>query len=670
MKRKTFFVCTLLFCFVLAEICFSESVNKPSEALTALDSAINALGVGSYSSANLFAEKAAFFNPLLGDSWYVQALTASFNNEIPNKIIPLLEKALSCEQWIFYNKDAAIALYTRYLCIVKRYDDVVAITQNIGDIAQKIGDITVSTSDNLPSDFFYSRAWAFYGKNDFESARYVLEKATKRFPFEKKFQMLFFQREAMKVPLSPVQEKMALSFLSTLDNSDLESVELINASIPFVASLPERRRLLSSCYAQGVSSPELIANLLEYGLIQESEAFAEVKKFSDSGITFSILLKIGGLFSDSEIVKSFSNYLSTFNGVIVDDENNDNLNELKIFYENGRPVKIIYDENQDGLFDWEISADQGTPNLVTFPKTNSKLYYAKYPTVLKVERNADVFLLNPGKFKWTPIKFSLKSFPTDSSFKFYLPEVKKKSLALTESLLVKNSAVLKRTLDNRPNFIEQVELVDGIPVSSVLAENNRPYAYSVYEKGRLSSRKVDMDKDGSFEAFESYTWNPADKKSKLSRFWIDSNRNGNFEYIENYDVDGGKFTQYQWDYDDDGVIDAEYRLFKDGREQTIFRHPQTGLTCEILSQHGVPLSLSYKGQSKPLIQSKTGNLYWIGKNNLSDSEEEDFSKKLQELYNLSGSSFVTKIINLDSKKVLLIKSGNLYYAEIQGVSEN
>ncbi|MBO8457949.1 MAG: hypothetical protein IAA81_06945 [Spirochaetes bacterium] len=642
-----FFILGLLF-FCTLNI---HADDTDSRALEFLNRAIVSLGRGEYQDAVAYSRNCSLLSPELGDGWYGEALALIAGKQPVYEILAALEKAGSCNRWIFYNKNNCLGQYCRYLAVTTDYETVLEVSGKV-------------SPENTTAELLLARMMAFYGLNRVQDAREVFKTSLDRFPFDTRFLQVFFDREKDTVVNSSdvgfvnlVGEALAKVDLhsGTLDFSD---AKLILSSVYFLPSEEERIRVLRACSANGVSTPEGTLEMLRYGVISGETALEAFKKFSGDGISLEVFLEIPSLLKPGREISLFNEMISGYSGVILRDDNGDGYWDTRITYSKGNPYKIERDKNQDGLRDWILDCDGGTPVSIQMENNGLTGYYKKYPVLEKLEVGENTFLLKPNSLKWTPV--SIKPYAFVSNILFYVPEINEFAPDLTENVLYSHSSVVQRPVSDNPGAREQMELVNGIPVASVFSENNKPYAYCSFRNGFLSSMKIDMDRDGSFEAYELYEADYSTGSSQLKTFYIDKDRDGNYEYREDY----GETYRIRWDFDDDGVTDSEYNVYKDGREQTIIRHPVTGENCEIIAQNGVPLSVAFNGTVEKIIPGEVSNFFWLGF--VPADNEKDIALKIQEKYNLSHTGFVSDLVKVDDREILVVKTGENYYAQIIG----
>lgn len=642
-----FFVLGLLvFCTLEA---FADDTD--SRALEFLNRAVVSLGRGEYQDAVSYSRNCSLLSPDLGDGWYGEALALIAGKQPVYKILEALEKASSCDRWIFYNKNNCLSQYCRYLAVTTDYETVL-------DVSGKV------SSENTTAELLLARMMAFYGLGRIREARSAFKASLDRFPFDTRFLQVFFDREKNTVVNSGDVDFMNLAeeALAKVDlhsgDLDFSHASLILSSVYFLPSEEERIRLLKACAANGVSTPEGTLEMLRYGVISGETALESFKNFAEDGISLEVFLEIPSLLKPGMETSLFNEMISGYSGIILRDDNRDGYWDTRITYSRGNPEKIERDKNQDGLREWILDCDGGMPVSIQMEDRDLEGYYQKYPALEKLEVGENTFLLKPNALKWTPV--SIKPYAFVTNVLFYIPEINDFAPDLTEKVLYSYSSVVQRSVPDNPGAREQLELVNGIPVASVFSENDKPYAYGSYRNGFLTSMKLDMDRDGSFEAYELYEADYDTNSSRLKTFYIDKNRDGNYEYREDY----GETERIRWDFDDDGITDSEYNVYKDGREQTIIRHPVTGETCEIIAQKGVPLSVAFNGSVQRIIPGEVSNFFWLG--TVPSGNEKDISLKTLEKYNLSHAGIVSDLVKVDDLEILVVKTGENYYAQIIG----
>ena len=104
---------------------------------------------------------------------------------------------------------------------------------------------------------------------------------------------------------------------------------------------------------------------LEYGVIDEAAAVAEIFAVSTEGIDSATLDRLCPLVADKKFRDSIASRLSSYDGVIVADSNGDGIVDSRVQYRLGRPVLAFFDADQDGYPDWTVSCDMGSPMTIT-----------------------------------------------------------------------------------------------------------------------------------------------------------------------------------------------------------------------------------------------------------------------------------------------------------------
>ena len=153
-----FFILGLLF-FCTLNI---HADDTDSRALEFLNRAIVSLGRGEYQDAVAYSRNCSLLSPELGDGWYGEALALIAGKQPVYEILAALEKAGSCNRWIFYNKNNCLGQYCRYLAVTTDYETVLEVSGKV-------------SPENTTAELLLARMMAFYGLNRVQDAREVFK---------------------------------------------------------------------------------------------------------------------------------------------------------------------------------------------------------------------------------------------------------------------------------------------------------------------------------------------------------------------------------------------------------------------------------------------------------------------------------------------------------------
>ena len=74
--------------------------------------------------------------------------------------------------------------------------------------------------------------------------------------------------------------------------------------------------------------------------------------------------------------------------------------------------------------------------------------------------------------------------------------------------------------------------------------------------------------------------------------------------------------------------------------------------------------MAFNGTVEKIIPGEVSNFFWLGF--APADNEKDIALKIQEKYNLSHTGFVSDLVKVDDREILVVKTGENYYAQIIG----
>ncbi|OJF76522.1 MAG: hypothetical protein BKP49_06745 [Treponema sp. CETP13] len=702
------FVILLVFYYILFSFSvFAQTVSDENEsylprisieaantktALRCLDLARNYLLDEQWDRALQQAEFGLKYNANSADLWYIQAIALKKLNKPISEILLPLQNALSQNNWLYWNRDAArIMLAEMYLKTGK---------------SKECLELLNTSPELVLREAQYLRAQALYDIGDILTARSIITATATIYPEDSRFALLFFSRELMRPEFSLVDAEMAnlaTTFLKRTDELSFENIDILLYASQFTDCLyPEDKnaskdlctRLLKEWKAKGSENWLYGTFALKCGLISEQEALDYLNPWftnlDKNTIEYKKLEEFALLLNDKDVCEKLRVQLEAFSGTITFDLNKDTIVDVGVLYNDGRPKTIVYDQNQDGILTWLAECDFGVPYKVTYNEKKLQIIYGDWPAISSMQDSTVEYQLVPDTLFWSPVE--IMPAPVISSVideEFYIPIIKNIDEALsTEQLYNISNKITVPSTEKESSSITYI-IKNGILQNATWIENSQPYAYGVFKDGILQFRNVDVNLDGFYEICEVYGYDPDNiekyvplqkglfgtiPKSEftqldglyLSELVIDNDLNSIPEYTELFLQNGGRLCR--WYTDNDEKWDFEYVEFQDGKMVlSRFRNPVLETIVEIEYEDGIPVQVIDNGIEKDVLKDPDSNFYWIGKN-----PGKGIAKKLQEKLNLTKGSGVYKItvseeineIDNNSFRIIAVCYGDLYFGEI------
>ncbi|TYT79267.1 hypothetical protein [Treponema phagedenis] len=639
----------------------AQAVNAAA-ALKHLQSAAENCAQQKWQEALFQAQLGSVYDAKLADLPYIEALCYTELGYTRAAAIERAELASSLGMmWRLYDATAINILLAKLYTETLRYDEALAV----------LADIPYPSAD---SDFY--TAVALYGLKRFSQAEDAIVSSLNRWAFDSRFPKLFFLQEKDRTP-SAKAKRIASDIISKLYVWQDSDPEVLLYAVDFEPNTKEAVRKLKiylNMYAQNNSTQEPYAQAfsilaaLKYGIINEKtavERFFNLTlpfKFADSQETpyrfffTDLLVDFCKLIGDSNLRKQMAADLSTFNGVLVTDDNRDGIISSKILYTSGRPQLAEFDTDQDGIAEYTIDASYGTPTKIIGKAGAYEVDYDTYPWINTVKTKKGVYTLRPVSFAWKPVEqrslninlFSLTKKYTD----FFTLKTKNVS-GLSERELIFAAAYYEYSDDMIEGAITKTYFDKGVPISSETRINEIPYSVLYYVNGRPSQKKIDRDGDGYFETIEKYS-----PKGKLQIVLTDINKNKLYEYSEEY-LANGDITK-KWDNDEDGTPEIVYTQFKSGNAQCRWTHPVTRQKVIVEYKQTIPAKLTANDKAEAIIKDTKFPLYWIRKPPVFS---ETITKKILEVFNETKAPVVSYFVEVNTVPFFAVRSGGYIFVE-------
>ncbi len=624
----------------------AKSVNKAA-AVRSLEKAAGYLAAADWTSAQFEARLGVTYDPTLADFPYVEALALAAINAPRADILERVERSLADGLiWRSYDRDEAAVLCARLYAETRRCRDALALLSTL--------------KKHSSADEDYVRVVSLYGLSRVKEARAAVSAGLSRWPFDSRFPRVFLEREAGN-PADPESVAIASSVVSRLYLWQDEDRRLLLLSVPFETDPAARERDIRVYRNMGmrdvtgqvsVPDPSSAAVALEYGVIGEKEALDEAFSLSETGIDIATLRSLSRLIGLDGVRKDMAARLRSYDGVIVDDSNNDGIMDSYARYRLGRPVLAGFDLNQDGYPDLTVSCELGAPTKITCAKDGPVVVYDTYPFVRTVTDGDREYTAMPLKFGWAPLGWKLEDLSLPD-VEFYTVFATGAEPPLTERLLVNISAFYLQRDPRRSDGTSRVVLENGIPVSAESYARGVKYSWTSYAKGFPTMTREDRDGDGYFETTTSYR-----SGGKIDSVLVDRNGNRAVEYRERTLADGT--VRQEWDADENGVFEISYATDGKGKATTVWLHPDSGLPVTCVTEDGKPRSVEYSGRVVPVIKDPFYDIWWVRR---IPSNSRDIVKILDGVFNRGDTSVVSYLIPIGGKRLQAVRTGGILFAE-------
>ena len=538
------FVACLAASFAFGEGSYPESGGN-GVARSLLDEARLSAGIADWATAASYLDAAAAEDPVDADILYLSAL-ADVKLGMPFAIaLGKLDAAAETGRFTYYSSRDVSVLKAELLVRERRWNEALDALGSPG--AETIAD----------PEYRLVRAKALKGKGDTSAFTAEIGDDLNRFPNDGAFARLFL-KNAGKLPQSAAARALGDTILRRLGGYAGTDGELRVLASPLMNDLGSRRDAVLAYRASGHTSAASTLRSLEYGIIDESAAAAELLSGSYPVILEDIvsLMNLAGSPKGRETV--FSS-LSAWSGTILIDADSDDVLEGSFTLSRGLITAWALDSRQEGVVDENASFSDGLPKDIRLSRTAGEIdiLYSTYPEVAAIsfaeKGGRRSYSFGPETLSFAPI--AMRPFAGSGSSSIYfpfptaLPDPTEPACA-SSALSVESSSG-----DSR----EVVVLDKGRPVSAISYAGDRVLSKRQYEKGRPAFEKVDADGDGRFETEKSFAQD-ADGAWTVSWIRTDADGDGVFEYREQAVFPFLK----EWDYDGNGSVDARQFQLADG----------------------------------------------------------------------------------------------------------
>ena len=468
--------------------CFAQDELRGNRAMADRYAqwAKNTLEMGLWSEAHSGLERAADFADVSSDIGYLLALTRVHENKSRSSVLDALNLALLVDRWIIYNAESARLLKAETLIALRFYPEAL----------QELSIIR---------------------KGPMQAALTLKALVNYRFPD-------FRRNMRDTLDIYPRETEPVRIFLDYLSNADaagrnperdeLDLLDIIARRLPlliqydpelawmaasFIRDTGEARRMVMAYRALNKPSLQSIPISLKLGIINEETAIDEL--FSASAdLDLAVLDAVWELFRSETTKTMLKNRLASYTGVITEDSDRDGIPETYVKYYRGLLEFSMNDVNQDNIQDLIIYYEAGIPvrGIALLPPENSErkqadILWERYPSILQIQLDGAKFIPRPLDHFYTPVRF-IDLFSSGTLFPRWDP-----LNPLTRRVLVSQSLRVERPSLEFPGGVEIVELNQGIPVRAREYVGNLMVSETDFLRGRPQHQRVDLDFDGKMD---------------------------------------------------------------------------------------------------------------------------------------------------------------------------
>jgi len=510
-------------CLILLSV-VSFLFGDADSALAALytDEAFYFYDRENYALADGYVAQALEFSSQLPEAWYLAGLLREEQGDRMKSLEHYRKSIKLTEIYTDYYYD----LYSRYLNLLNitaSYEDVLSFFEEKREIFEKDQDILLKVADAA-----YRTGLIIYSRN-------LAAEVHMKNPYNLK-SLLYLMRSGNEADYRE-KLRMALHRIESDSNDEVVFQELI------LNSSERNRSELLALYRDVFGETDFF--ILESRMVSGSDLINKsrnlmIRSYGDEDLTDGVYFGDYNFDGVSDEIVSVSGSIMTY----LRDPDQDNVTDLSIKFDQGKPVNIYINRN-DGGYEFSYS---------DFPYLDTVDYYRN-----QIRRSYQVF---PGTV-YSPIsdleKFSWK-YNKDRSFNL-------KSFALSESELAEITYLMAEYFPDSYQIHREYSFRRG-ELTGIREDTRGDGVFTYFldiEAWLPQAGRKDINNDQIVDYFEYY------EDGKLNGIAIDWNNNGKPEYIEDWSV----LPVKSWDFNEDFLPDAQYIESSDGR--VYFSNPGGGV---------------------------------------------------------------------------------------------
>jgi len=479
-------------------------------------------------------QRAGDFADVSSDVSYLLALVNLQLEKNPNVTMLALNKALETNRWVTYNENHALLMKTKELIIRRDYYYALSCLDRIGLNTYLNAE---ETADAAMLRILIFRGMAMGNNRDYDSVqalarfRSLVLTGMDRFPRDPRPLRIFLEYANTALTRNRLPEQ------SELHESDLNLLELALRRLPFLQEIdPDltwlaapfiydydtARRLVASYRAGGLSqqqigsfkiNPASIPIALNLGLIDDKQATDEL--FNDfpnqqpvTVLDKDVVINVYNLLRSEEGRDLFTRRLLSFSGIIISDDDNDGYIDSRAYYQSGVIREFIIDTYQNRSSD--VSIIFGTDSIpvsavlpVAGQRASVSVKWERYPSVLEVTLEDEIFHFKPADFQFAPVAFFELTGSRNLNGLVY-PILSYQFINLTRYALVSFCSNFSRPSPEFEGAIETIYLDRGVPLQAVEMLNGQKVSITEFERGFPVIQYIDLDLDGRLETIRRF----------------------------------------------------------------------------------------------------------------------------------------------------------------------
>ncbi len=582
---------------------------------------------GDWSSADAVLRAARDLDGNDSDVRYLLAIAILKTSDDAQSALAELEAGLAAHNYYYYTADDLILLDASLLVRMRRYSDALTLLSpasaaNGGGIKDgAAAALSGMEGGTAGSGIVYESAdrrllrikalFGIGGASERKSAFSEIAEAAKLYPADARFAGLFFRNADRAARENTQIEDLASLFLGRLYELADAEPGLRLLAIPFMPDEASRRDSILAYRAMGGSRAESCLPALEYGIIDDSACVEEL--FSSGSIARADLDRLKGLLRNAQGLSAFESALKNYSGRIYRDEDADDYPEEWGRYSKGLLTEFYLDSDQNGMPELHMQCREGLPVSAELrrPGFSLDIDYSRYPYVQSFRRlladgqtEAD-YRFGPGSYIYKPVL--MEPYPDAQNDLVYLGRalpvfdpVERAAAACALSVARLNGRYRDVYILNAGIILRRERYIEG-----------RLAAVLNYDNGRPGLEKLDSDGDGRYETERIYRPDGDGGEDTILSLRVDTNGDGLFDYSEELSPPYLK----RWDFDYDGLMDAEQRNLADGKRERRFSSHLNGVFDELLvvSATGMILNFERDGRKLAFVPDSNPRLKWIGR---------------------------------------------------------
>lgn len=660
-------MCGRAFCQITQASATVKTINTAA-AVNCLNKATEAFSAEQWNTAVFYADLGIAYDASIADFYYITAVCYAHQDRSVADQLKFVEDAcLPDFSWRYYNKNDAALLCASLYARTKRYNEALAILQEL---------------DENKADIDYVRLLCYYGLGKKAEARNLVAEALDKWAFDFRFAAAFLynEKDVPKTNISKVIAKKIITRSYVWENSNPEILVLL---APFESDSSEtirRLKMYREMYARftGSYTPQdlyvrsyALLLSLQYRLISEKTA---VEEFFDMDAMFTTAgtetkIKAKAFFAphleqlcrvivDENLRATIARNIVSYRHCIFTGDEYANPTTI-IFYESGRPSRAIIDMNADNQPDITVTCNFGIPTEIT-SADNTTIRYDEYPQVRQISVDQVTYVMRPATLVYKPVTLqplNLGLFNIASAYSnLYIITKNETQPELSKKTLVKAAVYVTLPSSLIPEAYDKVLLNKGEALSSQTFVGESVVANAQYKNGIIRRQVCDRDGDGYFETVRAF-----DKQGNLELVKVDINRDTLYEYTEKHESDGT--VQKMWDSNEDGKWEVLY-IQKGDYASVQWVHPITHEIVQVEYKDNLPTTISYLGVQKDLVPNADNSFFWVGEEPTPQTLSNEIRDYIIKYFNQSACEIVSYSVSINGFNIFAVKSEGVIFAQI------